>query len=99
MYGRCDCTLILGCFYLPAKHDVEVVRRLSLSVYVLPPVVAVVRHAIRERPDFRMGPVCRQAERVLEKVDLHGVHRECINQRACCQWRNLSPFQGGDKSS
>lgn len=56
--------------YLPAKHDVEVVSRLALSIYVLPPGVAVVSHAIRERPDFRMGPVFRQGERVLEKVDL-----------------------------
>lgn len=71
--------------YLPAKHDVEVVRGLSLPVYILPPTMAVVRHAIRERPNFRMGPVFRQSEHVLEKVDLCGVHRERGNRRECRQ--------------
>lgn len=34
--------------------------------------MAVLRHAIRERPNFRVGPVFRQGKHVLEKVDLCG---------------------------
>lgn len=85
--------------HLPAEHYVEVMRRLSLSVNILSPGVAVLRHAVGERPDFRVGPVFRQRERVLEKVDLYGVNRESMNQRVRRQRRTLSAFVGTAKNA
>lgn len=56
--------------YLSAKHDVEIVRRLSLSENVLPSSVTVVRHAIREGPYLGVRPIFCQRECILQEVDL-----------------------------
>lgn len=61
---------VYACSNLSAEHDIEVVRRLPLSVDVLAPDVAVVRHAVSERPDLGVRPVFCQREGVLQEVDL-----------------------------